>query len=438
MIWSKAPMSLVELDRCVDLDAAGAKARVLARARTVGLEVPDGVVILDDGPVDRGALEAALARLGAQRWVVRSSSSIEDRPGMSGAGVFESVVGVTGADGVLEAIDRVRASGSTPSARAYLEAHGLDQGAVRLAVLVQPLIAADGLLLGVAHSDGDGYLVEERPATEPEWSDVTARRLETGGVDPLSRGLDRLSELLGCPIDAEFARAGEHVTFLQARPLVVAPMDRSDVYHVEGTWRLDAEHNPEPLSPAQQGLVAMVDAADRGPAQKVIGGYLYYSTVPRGRGSGADAGCIAAEELPRQFRTGIAPWADAQIKAARTDGTLEGALSAYGRVYERYVGEVSPALRAARQKLDDFLRRSLGESLSRHGALLGGLGGVTLERDQSLWQVGRAVADRRRALLVEHLERFGMYAPAWDVSVPCDAEAPERALAAALVVAEDG
>ena len=46
-------------------------------------------------------------------------------------------------------------------------------------------------------------------------------------------------------------------------------------------WHWDAAHNPLPLSPAQAGLVSLVDEQCRiGLRQRVVGGYLFYATDP--------------------------------------------------------------------------------------------------------------------------------------------------------------
>jgi pyruvate,water dikinase len=111
------------------------------------------------------------------------------------------------------------------------------------------------------------------------------------------------------------------------------------------------------------------------------------------------------------------------LAIAAADASLQAALDAYVHVFRRYVGEVSPSLARARQELDRFLRANLGEPLSEHGALLAGLGGLTLERDQWLWELGTDATD---AALASLLDRFGDYSPAWDVAVATDRERPDR------------
>src|SRR5258708_30950667 len=103
-------MALVPLDACAGRDDVGHKAELLARARAAGLPVLDGVVLPPGAIVDEAELGAALARLGGEAFAVRSSASVEDRPGLSAAGVFGSGIRARGGDSVTAAIAPARAS----------------------------------------------------------------------------------------------------------------------------------------------------------------------------------------------------------------------------------------------------------------------------------------------------------------------------------------
>src|SRR5207245_9277511 len=92
----------------------------------------------------------------------------------------------------------------------------------RMAVIIQPVVAAD--LFGVAHSGEGEFAVEERAAGEPEWGSVRGRRVARDDAGPLAAGMRALERIVGGPVDAEFARTGDVVTWLQARPLVAAPL----------------------------------------------------------------------------------------------------------------------------------------------------------------------------------------------------------------------
>jgi phosphohistidine swiveling domain-containing protein len=428
---------MLRLDECAGRPEVGAKAERLARAAAAGLPVLDGVVLLPGEAVDDALLGAALARLGGEAFIVRSSSALEDALGASAAGVFESVPGARGLDQVKAAIARVRASAEGEPARVYLAARGVTSAP--LAVLIQPMARAEKL--GVAMSAGGGWLAEERRAGEPEWGEVSARRVESG---PLAEILRALEALVGGPVDAEYALlppsdidiniiaatgdidiniTAESVQILQARPRARGPLEALDAafagFAEPGRWRLDVEHNPRPLSAAQSGLVALVDALGVGARQRVVAGWLFVESGAPPRGLAP----LPLLDLRRRFDEEVAP--DCRQKMAEAAG-LEGALAAYAHVYRRYAGEVAPSVRRAREQLDQLLRTTLKEPLAQHGALLSGVGGAALRRDQALWELGCGILTHQ-----QYLARFGAWAPAWDVAAPPDDESEERVRAAA-------
>ena len=119
---------------------------------------------------------------------------------------------------------------------------------------------------------------------------MTVIRYGAGEVNQLSEGAAQLATLLSAEehtaepvaIYAEYAvtKSGL-VTFCKRdRP---CPPTRSPAFVIdddrEHSFRLDQEHNPDPLSAAQQGLVDAV--ADLVPwlRQRVVRGYLYYAQV---------------------------------------------------------------------------------------------------------------------------------------------------------------
>jgi phosphohistidine swiveling domain-containing protein len=189
-----------------------------------------------------------------------------------------------------------------------------------------------------------------------------------------------------------------------------------------GRWRLDAEHNPDPISAAQAGLVEVVDGPRFGPRARVIAGYLYLreDAPPNERDP------LPGEDARQHFDT-ERPALEAELAAAE-GAPLPAVLSTYVRVLRRYASELRPQLGSARAALDRILGQELGESLWEQPRLLSGIGGAAAERDAALYALGR---DPSAAALDEYLVRFGMYAPAWDVRVACDAEEPERLLATA-------
>lgn len=480
---------MLRLADCAERDDVGPKARRLACARRAGLPVPDGWVVLPGETPTADELESALAGLvatptatpppiagpalapgpqveaGEPRFAVRSSAAVEDGALRSAAGLFASLVGVQKAE-VREAIAAVQASADSDAVRSYL---GADATApVRMAVLIQPMVAAAALGVLYLRPDGSGTC-EERPPGTPEWADATVLPLSGTGDPELYRGAQALAALVAHESEApttdgerphvyiEYARAGSGVVFLQVRPAPAAappvawPSPPAEL--AGDTLLFDADHNPDPLSSAQAGLVDCV--ADLSPRlrQWVCRRYLYYA---QRSGSGGSAKGGAAKELPIQslharFEDEIRPQCEAllaplEARLVAGDGALRPellvepqgaglslaeALSVYRGVYERYVETLGPALRKARQHLDQLLQQNLGEPLSAHGALLAGAAAAEVERLQALYELGESLSTSAgipieerlgSPLLRAYLARYGAYARCWDVAVPCDDE----------------
>ena len=96
------------------------------------------------------------------------------------------------------------------------------------------------------------------------------------------------------PSNSNGSTRGDALTFLQLRAYQPAPNPAGSATGIAGSaahrvdavseepasdddWTWDAAHNPLPLSPAQAGLVELVDAkCSVGFRQKVVGGYLFF------------------------------------------------------------------------------------------------------------------------------------------------------------------
>lgn len=432
---------MLALGDCTALAEAGPKAMRLAQARALGVTVPDGLVLLADDPLpSQDVLVAALSKLDpdATRFVVRSSAQAEDRAGQSAAGLFHSVTNVSAHD-VQSAIEAVRQSGSSDLVSVALG------GPVPVAVLIQPQVAA--MRLGVLYRSQHGDLrCEERDAETPEWSDVTVTRYAAAEHSPLSVGATALFELLAKESTAPVAMYAEYavtasgqIVFLQARP---APAQRDDEdfalpTDTALTYVLDQEHNPDPLSSAQQGLVDVV--ADLVPwlRQRAVCGYLYWAVDPNSKRPTTSV-CHTRET----FHSSILPTCEALLiplerrilandgalsdellaDPSRCELTLPDAIHVYRSIYRQYVGQLGPAIKHARAQLDALLHSQLGEPLSAHGALLSGIGGAQTDRVSLLWQLGRDGCPPES--LRHFLARFGAFSSCWDVLSPCDDEQP--------------
>jgi pyruvate, water dikinase len=204
---------------------------------------------------------------------VRSSSLVEDRAETSFAGQFESFLGVTGDSEFLIALRACWAALWMTNARRSMAQHGLDPAGTAMAVLVQPLVAAraaggglsetaDGQMLlsatwGLGSAIAQGEVVPDRivlsrhgfvrsneagrkhhrdacthgaangagPLPEAVPADlVRAPCLEAGQATALGRLMRKAEDVLGMPVEIEWALDDTGFKLLQARPLhVVEP-----------------------------------------------------------------------------------------------------------------------------------------------------------------------------------------------------------------------
>ncbi len=327
----------------------GGKAFHLARLIAAGLPVPDGFVIAGD--VDRDQLQRAAADLG-EPLAVRSSAAIEDGPQRAAPGLFATRLAVARGD-LVAAIDEVVASGARPAVVAYAG------GAVPMAVVIQRQIAGvTGVLTTRAPDDSMWLESGERRA-------VVARDGSVREIDPgFPLAAPRIAELAALALaaeraidagepgaDVEWVAAADRLWLVQARPRTgrhaPQPLDPAVAEAIAFSrgdprlWRWDAAHNPDPLSPAQAGLVELV--SDLGAEEmRVVAGYLY---------TAARAGSEPPEEdVAHLFAARAAPAMERALAPVETDDppALVDALAAFRAVYAIYAGELAPALRRAR------------------------------------------------------------------------------------------
>jgi pyruvate,water dikinase len=219
---------------------------------------------------------AAYEQLGQRPVAVRSSATAEDLPEAAFAGQQDTFLNVVGAEALLDAVRRCWASLWTDRAIAYRARLGFDQRTVKLAVVVQRMVAAEaaGVMftansvtgarevmidaspgLGEAVVAGlvtpDHFVLQRRWLGHWGWRIVERRpgRREVivqaragGGTEHLEgsaatavlvlpdRALRKLSGLgadieghFGRPQDVEWASAGGKLFILQTRPITALP-----------------------------------------------------------------------------------------------------------------------------------------------------------------------------------------------------------------------
>ncbi len=228
------------------VEVVGTKAARLARLSGAGFNVPAGAVLSvglcarRDRSEIRRAVEEVVAVLGPGPFAVRSSAAEEDLDGVSYAGMYETVLDVTGVDHIVEATLTVIASALSARVEAYDE-----ERPHRMATLIQRMVAADsagvafsadpitgdrglaavmairgvGERLVSGESTGERWTVADGSVRGPsEPSVLTEPRARV--VADLVREVERIE---GLPQDIEWAFEGDSLYLLQARPMTALP-----------------------------------------------------------------------------------------------------------------------------------------------------------------------------------------------------------------------
>lgn len=332
----------------------------------------------------REQVERAVRELGGELFAVRSSSAIEDREHGAAPGVFESHIGVTEPE-LWPAIRAVWASALAPFAIRYARVQHTNSLAI--AVIVQRAVS------------GERAVIYTRSPSEPHGTECVIER--AGSLASVARAAWPLAEqverAIGARDGADVEMIGDWI--VQARPIVhqapvparVAPPPAMIAPLLDGRlWQWDIAHNPDPLSPAQVGLVERVERAAVAPwSMRVCGGYLYISA-----GHDALAGAPPPAALPA---------IEARLAATlEGDTTLADALDRYVAFYTIWSRELVPLVAAAKQQAGE--RRGPRPSSVEACLLAAARGDLAVD-----------------ALL----ERLSPLAPAWDVAVPTFGEQPE-------------
>jgi pyruvate, water dikinase len=204
---------------------------------------------------------------------VRSSALIEDNKGANFAGQFESFLGIDDEAAFLTAVRACWAALWTTNARRGMQSHGLSPADTAMAVLIQPLVdarasgggmsqTADGRMLisatwGLGSAIAQGEVVPDRillsrqgflrsveagrkhhrescdhasgAVAEAVPSEmVTAPCLDAAQAVTLGRMLRKAETIIGGPVEIEWALDAAGFKLLQARPLMIAPVEVPD------------------------------------------------------------------------------------------------------------------------------------------------------------------------------------------------------------------
>ena len=432
----------------------GGKARSLAELASAGLPTPVGFVVSDDlfralcpeipafDRIDEEALahldrlreqigrrpwpagfhdelRARVSMLPAGRFAVRSSFASEDRPGRLAAGVYESRVDLP-VDSLEPAIRDVLRSALAPGAVAYALANGDAPSRGPFAVLVHAYLAGSAEGSAAMARGGVGAAGQAL---------VTVRR----GVLPVEARADLCSALAGLaasrgPVEVEWVLGEGRVVYLQARPFDSSPAPAEWAGWVQlgesesrDPWHWDAGHNPLPLSPAQAGLVELVDrTCSVGIRQRVLGGYLFCARDDRPLPFAIP--CEEAQGFFLLLRSAV----ESRLAALGVKPGLDAALEVFLFAYQPIFGVLQPALRENHRRLHDFLAAHAPPAgLATLATLRTGVPSRASERLALSARMARAVTRQARERAIEdYLAQFGDESACWDVAAPTYAEEP--------------
>lgn len=226
---------LLPFDTITDADVgrAGGKGHSLARTAAAGLPVPPGFVVTTDAyrrlhPVGTRSDPLFVERftlqyraLGERPVAVRSSATGEDGADASFAGQQETVLGVSGLDAVLSAVERCWASLHTARAKAYRAKQGVDEAglAMAMAVVVQELVPAE--VSGVLFTRDPLDPIGQRMLAEASWG--LGEAVVSGRVTPDRFHLDRTS---GVVLDRQRGAKDVRITAAGEEPVPEADRGR--------------------------------------------------------------------------------------------------------------------------------------------------------------------------------------------------------------------
>jgi len=461
---------LVRVEARAEPARLGGKARSLQRLQAIGLTTPAAFVVTDEvvrallahgAPAEDGApraiaeapwppgfAEALASALSAvegaaepqptTRWAVRSSFAHEDDAEALAAGIYASELPVARAE-VPNALRRVWASAFSPGARAYAARTERPVGEPPLAILVHPFVAAranGSVAFAPDHGEvtplidlADANAESGPPRSDADAAMSGAARWDGKLASAVAEGARRAAARWGA-VDLEWAATAEgDVVFLQARP-DTRPMRSAPP---PPPWQWDAAHNPRPLSPAQAGLVADVNAHLALPFRmQVWEGYLFYAPhdghAPQG--PSFEQAVRAWHRWVPDFLARLDAWPGSE--AAPTFEALTGALALYREGYLHIFGCLQPAVSRQKDELRGLLSSRDDARAGDEGTMARLLHDVpslaTLRRQMAADIARAATTEARTQALASYLRAFGDEGPEWDVAEPTWCERPRELL----------
>lgn len=221
------------------LAEVGGKAKGLHELISFSFPVPEGFVLIDAKHEDEAAALARYKESGLGKVAVRSSATAEDGVNFSGAGQYETVLGVDGEEAFVSAFHQCVSSLGNERSKKYSETF-LADGENKMNVVVQQMVDAKfaGVLFTKDPLEKKGVLIEcvqglGESLVSGTQSSQQYRVAETISM-PENAWLDeetvalladyakKAAKLFGMEMDMEWAidESGK-ILFLQARPITV-------------------------------------------------------------------------------------------------------------------------------------------------------------------------------------------------------------------------
>ncbi|MCK0179703.1 PEP-utilizing enzyme [Flavobacteriaceae bacterium S0862] len=261
-------MYIQSLQEKLSTDLVGAKATSLSALFGYGFSVPNGYAVskkvleyyTKDNKLPFGfkqSLEDCLGTLNSQKIIIRSSAIGEDSESFSFAGQLDSFVVKNNMEDAIEAIQNCWNGLNNDRVIAYEKLSG--KKLVEMGVIIQEFVEADyaGVTFTASPYNADQIYTEYvKGAGEKlvsgkvtpknfsvDFTETPKEKLPFNDVE-LIRLATTLKEKYGFHIDIEWVSKGQHVFFVQARPITV--LQKKKVHWTNTNLN---ENYPTPMSP---------------------------------------------------------------------------------------------------------------------------------------------------------------------------------------------